>query len=317
MPDPAEPKDFILPVVLFLVLFAVILVMPGLGIFVGVLAPSPLIIVYLQRGNRVGLALLALVFLSLLALMGPRQAVLFFAEYAVLAIIMAETIRQRLDFDKCIFFGALGPALLSIFFSFVLVSDDGKSVTDVFQEQIETQYQKSMEILKGAGDAKTDALPPPDEKVFRTFAQAYPALITVGSLITAALNFALVRFFWIRFYGPSLFSGRKFSEWILPDQMIWALILSGTAVYLTDAPPGVIGMNVLIVVGMIYFFQGLAIIKHFLEARKVPAFFQVLLLLLIFIQPLLIGLVVGLGVFDLWVDFRKLKAPPETPPADP
>ena len=30
--------------------------------------------------------------------------------------------------------------------------------------------------------------------------------------------------------------------------------------------------------------------------------------ILIFAQPLLIGLVTGMGVFDMWVDFRKIRS---------
>jgi len=46
---------------------------------------------------------------------------------------------------------------------------------------------------------------------------------------------------------------------------------------------------------------------HFLKARNVQVFFWFVLFILIFVQPLLIGLVAGLGVFDIWADFRKLR----------
>ena len=67
------------------------------------------------------------------------------------------------------------------------------------------------------------------------------------------------------------------------------------------------GLNVFLVMLCIYFAQGLSIIVHFLKVRKVPTFFWFVLFILIFVQPLLIGLVAGLGVFDIWADFRKLR----------
>jgi len=32
---------------------------------------------------------------------------------------------------------------------------------------------------------------------------------------------------------------------------------------------------------------------------------------MVFMQPLLMGLVAGLGLFDIWADFRKLRTRPE------
>ena len=70
----------------------------------------------------------------------------------------------------------------------------------------------------------------------------------------------------------------------------------------SDTPP-----FVFLVVFVIYFTQGLSIVVYFLKARNVQVFFWFVLFILIFVQPLLIGLVAGLGVFDIWADFRKLR----------
>ena len=67
------------------------------------------------------------------------------------------------------------------------------------------------------------------------------------------------------------------------------------------------GLNMFLAMLCIYIAQGLSIIVYFLKVRKVPTFFWFVLFILIFVQPLLIGLVAGLGVFDIWADFRKLR----------
>ena len=48
---------------------------------------------------------------------------------------------------------------------------------------------------------------------------------------------------------------------------------------------------------------------HFLKARKVPIFLWLFLFIIIFAQPLFIGLIAGMGVFDIWADFRKIRNP--------
>jgi len=69
------------------------------------------------------------------------------------------------------------------------------------------------------------------------------------------------------------------------------------------------GLNLFVIMLVIYFAQGMSIVTHFLKARKVPVFLWIALFILIFAQPLFIGLVAGIGVFDIWVDFRKIRNP--------
>lgn len=83
--------------------------------------------------------------------------------------------------------------------------------------------------------------------------------------------------------------------------------MSAAALFLGQGVIADAGLNVFLVVFVIYFTQGLSIVVYFLKARNVQVFFWFVLFILIFVQPLLIGLVAGLGVFDIWADFRKLR----------
>lgn len=307
--DPSSPRTIFLPILFLLVLVIVVLVFPPLAAVVTVVAPAPIIFLYLQWGRVPGLVLMGAIFLVLLGLMGSGPAITFFAEYAVMAILLAEAIRMRLGFEKCIFFSALGASLLTIVFLFVQFSDREDSQTDFFQKQIEMHFQQSLESLESVGESPADleAMKEFAERSSQTLASAYPAFIMVGSLIAAAVNYALVHVLWVRLYGPAMFHPGRFSEWVFPEALIWALILSGVATFFIGGTLGTLGMNVLVVMLVLYFFYGMAIIVYFLEARKVPIFVWVIIFFLIFIQPIFMGLAIGLGVFDLWADFRKLR----------
>jgi len=69
-------KGLLLVAILLAFLFLVALV-PALSVLIGVLIPVPLIFVYIHFGRRPGLVLLALIFVVLFTLMGPRQALYF------------------------------------------------------------------------------------------------------------------------------------------------------------------------------------------------------------------------------------------------
>ena len=145
----------VLPVILISAAVFAVLFFPPLGALVGVLAPAPLIFVYLQRGQVVGLILMGLVFIVLMLLAGPAQAMLFAAEYVVMATILAETVKAQLTMDKCIFLSALGSMVLATFFLFVLFGGE-TSLIEFFQLQIMKHFDLSMEALKSMGENQAD-----------------------------------------------------------------------------------------------------------------------------------------------------------------
>jgi uncharacterized protein YybS (DUF2232 family) len=67
------------------------------------------------------------------------------------------------------------------------------------------------------------------------------------------------------------------------------------------------GLNILLIAMTIYFFQGMGIVSFFFEKKKVPRFFKILLYSLIALQQLALLAVIGMGLFDMWFNFRKLK----------
>ncbi|HXV50420.1 MAG TPA: DUF2232 domain-containing protein, partial [Candidatus Binatia bacterium] len=68
----------------------------------------------------------------------------------------------------------------------------------------------------------------------------------------------------------------------------------------------VAALNLLLVIGACYFAQGLAVIGFFFHKNNVPRFLRGLTYILIVFQQIFTLLVVGLGLFDLWGDFRRL-----------
>jgi uncharacterized protein YybS (DUF2232 family) len=310
--EPLSPKKLLVPAALVFVLFFALMVFPPLGTLIGVLSPFPLVFIYLQRGRQVGFILVALVFVMLLMLVGINQAMLFLAEYALMALLLGEMIRIQLPADRCIAIGALASGLASIVLLVVLFGPQDTSVEEFFEEQIRGHFFQSMAAFETMGENKAELaeMKAFAEQTAEVFAASYPAFLFIGSLISTAANYALIRIAWTRLYGPGLFSGVAFSEWLCSENLIWGFILSGAALFLGQGMVADAGMNVFLVMLVVYFTQGLSIVVHFLKVRKVQTFFWFVLFILIFVQPLLIGLVAGLGVFDIWADFRRLRKAP-------
>ena len=85
------------------------------------------------------------------------------------------------------------------------------------------------------------------------------------------------------------------------------LIACGFALFIPDLGLlRIVALNLLLVIGAFYFAQGLAVIGFFFHKNNVPRFLRGLTYVLIVFQQIFTLLVVGLGLFDLWGDFRRL-----------
>lgn len=312
MPNQDLFKGILLPAAIVLAIFFTALLLAPLGMIVGILAPAPLVVVSLQKGRQAGWIAAGLVVLAIMAAMGPRVAVFFFAEYAVMAFIMAETLRLRLAFEKCVSFSALGSAALMGFLLLLVFTGQEIPSGDFLEEQIKIQFRQSIEVLNamGRGTAGFDSADAFIEKTARVFAASYPAVIVIGSLFGALANYSVARALARRRRELAPYFSGSFSTWILPEYFIWIFILSAGALFLPEGTLHVVGLNVFIIAAVIYCLQGMAIVVHFLDKKNVPVFLWIVVFIVIFAQPLLVGILMGLGLFEMWMDFRKLRGNP-------
>ena len=143
-------------------------------------------------------------------------------------------------------------------------------------------------------------------QVVQTTLQFLPGLLFVGLALTVLVNIVfLCRRFPAR--RAQWLSAENFREWKGPEPMVWGLIACGFVLFI----PGlqflrIFAFNILLVIGAAYFIQGLAIIAYFFHKNNVPRFLRGLTYVLIAFEQIFTLLVVGLGLFDLWGDFRRL-----------
>ena len=93
------------------------------------------------------------------------------------------------------------------------------------------------------------------------------------------------------------------------EHLVWLFILSGIGLLIPLAEIKFLSLNILAICLFVYFLQGLAIGEFFFHKRKAPFFLRFLFYFLIMIQQYLMLLIAAAGLFDLWLDFRKLSTP--------
>lgn len=107
-----------------------------------------------------------------------------------------------------------------------------------------------------------------------------------------------------------------YRTWQLPDRLIWLGITATLCAFLPIAPLRAVCVNLLILMSIIYCFQGLAIFVYYMNKWNVPLLFRSFLYVMIIFQSFGTVLLLVSGVADTWFDFRKLNLPVAGPEED-
>lgn len=131
-----------------------------------------------------------------------------------------------------------------------------------------------------------------------------PGCLLCSVLITVWMNQIVWNSLLLR-WQPKKAPWPPYSYWKLPDQVIW-LPIAATILFLSSSGQGKdIGLNLILISGALYFFQGLAVFIYLLGKWKVPAYFRIVLYLILVIQSYGLILITLLGIGDIWIHFRS------------
>jgi len=136
-----------------------------------------------------------------------------------------------------------------------------------------------------------------------------PAIL--GSLILMTIWFTMVvgNNILIRSRGNSPWP--TYGNWQLPEKLIWVAIILGGAALVPIPAVKIVGINGLILIAMVYCFQGLSIAVFYMNRWNVPILIRSFFYVMMVLQSFGTIILLVLGIADIWFDVRKLKAPAE------
>ena len=108
--------------------------------------------------------------------------------------------------------------------------------------------------------------------------------------------------------GRPLTRRAPFAFFAMPEEAVWLLVLSLSAVAVQQNPIAIIGANLAVCLAIGYALQGLAILRFWWVAKRVwrPGMYWVsLLFVLVFAPPVLAVGATLLGVADVWLELRR------------
>ena len=119
-----------------------------------------------------------------------------------------------------------------------------------------------------------------------------------------------------RLQWPEL-SRARLLEWRLPDGAIW-LLIAGMGLLIADLKTWVpTAWTLLIVPALGYCVQGIAVVESLLLLRGVPPSIITLTLLFVCVMalPVFVLTTACVGLSDVWLDYRRLEAVPDSDPS--
>lgn len=100
----------------------------------------------------------------------------------------------------------------------------------------------------------------------------------------------------------------EYRYWVLPERLVWILILSAILVVMPMESSRTLGLNVLLVSGLIYCFQGTAVMVFYFSKWNVPVLLRTFIYIIFFFQSFGAIFLAVVGVVDVWADVRKLSS---------
>ncbi len=141
-----------------------------------------------------------------------------------------------------------------------------------------------------------------------TLVKFLPGIFIASLFGSLAISFAyedkVTKLF--RIQRERIASGLRWLEFRLPSIAIWTALV---AILCSELGAGAallqtLSLNILIVLTVAFFFQGIAVVASLLRIYRVSPMFRTITYLLIFLQ--LAPFIVFVGFADYWADFRRL-----------
>jgi uncharacterized protein YybS (DUF2232 family) len=306
-----EPqKEFVTATAITTLIAMAGLYLPVLGFLVSVFVPLPLLFYRAKLGRSQGALLLIAVTLIVASMMGQRSitATAFFFELGLVGLILSEVFAMNLSVEKTVAVTtavviATGGLLLALY-GLLSTNSLWGLMSDYLQRNLELALAiyKEMEV----SEERIAILAESMEGILYIMLRIMPAIVIVSTLFVVWSNLLLAR---PLLRGRDLFCPDfgTLNEWKAPEPLVWLVIVSGVLVLMPNQGLKLLGINGLIIMMMIYFFQGIAIVSFYFDKKQFPRLLRGVLYGLIALQQLVLLLVIAAGFLDMWVDFRRMK----------
>jgi uncharacterized protein YybS (DUF2232 family) len=301
-------KDIISGIAIIGLIFTASTYLPIIGFFFSLFIPLPILFYRSKLGRTTGIIVYILSIIIMIVITGSISLdIFFFAELLLLGFVLSELFEMRLSIDKTISYACASVLITVIVILFFYSNLSNTGIYTLASEYISRNLELTMAMYESLGvpEESIHVISNSMEKIHYVLIRIIPAMLISLTLFVSWTSLLIAK--------PLLKAKNIFFPdfdslklWKAPEFMVWLFIGCGVMLILPEDSFKILGLNGLIILLTIYFFQGIAIVSFYFEKKNVPRIFRIFLYSVLALQQLVLLSVIGLGFFDMWLNFRKL-----------
>jgi len=282
---------------------------PLLGFFFSLLIPMPILFYRTKLGRHTGGIIFAVSFMIMAVSIGQFSFdAVYFSGLMLTGFVLSELFEMNLPVEQTVLgtSGILaGTALICLYF---YSTSAGTDIGSVVSEYVTANLSQAVKLYEEMGMPEetialiSDSL----ETIRHGLLRILPAMAVSATLFLTWSVLLMAR--------PLMKIGNlpypdfgSLTLWKAPDFLVWAVISCGGMMLIPDTMIRIIAFNGLIILMTVYFFGGIAVVAYYFEKKNFSPFLRFFLYSIIALWQMALLLVIGLGFFDMWVNFRKLE----------
>lgn len=308
-------KDIISGIAATSLIFVISVYIPIIGFFCALFIPLPTLIYRSKLGRTPGTIIPVIAIIIMAVILGGISIdILFFFELLLLGFVLSELLELNLSIEKTILY-ACGSVIITGIICLLFYSNIAKKeIFTLVSEYVSKNLELTLSLYENMGmkQESIQMISTSLENIKYVFIRIIPALVVVSTLFISWINLLLSKSIfknWNLFYPD--FGSLKL--WKAPELLVWIIIGCGILLLFSNKTFKILGLNGLLILITVYFFQGIAIVSFYFEKKKLPRLLRFFLYGLIALQQIVLLVVIGLGFFDMWLNFRKLEHSPGKP----
>ena len=138
----------------------------------------------------------------------------------------------------------------------------------------------------------------------------FPSLLIATAIFTSWVNMVLGNRI-IRNSDSGITIWPVFKYWRISEDLIWILIIAGISFLIPLSSIKALGINLLLIMGTIYFLQGVAVLLAVLDRFNTPKPMRFLIYVLLVVQTYSVFIIAIVGIIDVWKDLGKIYSQPK------
>jgi hypothetical protein len=275
-----------------------------IGAFFNLMTPVFAAYISMRFGIRTGIIVVVVTSLLLLQLGSMYTLIAYLGVFGVGSLLLPLALKLKFVWDKAILYSSLGAVAVTFVLMFLTVVMTEMTFQELIQQSIQAEVDQAMQIYRDSGLSESQLQ---DMKAITENLATFIGDSFYGLLVVAILAVQVICLLVLQYAKKSYYqiAGVSFDQWRLPQGIIWILIGSGFSMLIPATGVTQISYSILVVLLPLYFLQGMAVVSSFMKRKAYPPMVKGLIYALLLILNPLPLVVTSVGVFDLWVDFRR------------